>query len=141
MLLKKLDRYILSKFLKTFCFSIILILLIFIVFDIKEKIQTFTTEDIPLKEIVFDYYLMFLPYYGNLFSPLFTFISVIFFTSKMAQQTEFVAIYSSGTSFGRILRPYIIGAFIIGFSSFLLNHLFLPKVHHSSQEGIQRFRQ
>ena len=101
--------------------------MIFIVFDIKEKIQTYTTKDIPLKEIIFDYYLMFIPYYGNLFSPLFTFIAVIFFTSKMAHQTEFVAILSSGTSFKRIMRPYIIGAVFIAFSSLLLNHFILPK--------------
>jgi lipopolysaccharide export system permease protein len=129
-MLKKLDRYILGKFMRTFGLSITLILLIFIVFDIKEKIQTFTDpkNDIPLKEIIFDYYLMFIPYYGNLFSPLFTFIAVIFFTSKMAHQTEFVAILSSGTSFRRIMRPYIIGAFIIGFTSLTLNHFILPKV-------------
>jgi lipopolysaccharide export system permease protein len=130
MFLKKLDRYILGKFLKTFLFSITLILLIFIVFDIKDKLPTFTNpkQNIPLKEIIFDYYLMFIPYYGNFFSPLFTFLAVIFFTSKMAQQTEFVAIYSSGTSFGRIMRPYIMGAFIIGLSSLFLNHFILPKV-------------
>ncbi|MEO6305338.1 MAG: LptF/LptG family permease [Bacteroidia bacterium] len=126
-MLKILDRYILKKFLSTFFFSITLILLIFIVFDIKEKIPTFTTKDISLKEIIFDYYLMFIPYYGNLFSPLFTFIAVIFFTSKMAHQTEFVAILSSGTSFKRIMRPYIIGAFILSFSSLMLNHFILPK--------------
>jgi lipopolysaccharide export system permease protein len=128
MLLKKLDRYILGKFLKTFFFSITLILLIFIVFDVKEKIATFATEKIPLREIIFDYYLMFIPYYGNLFSPLFTFIAVIFFTSKMAHQTEFVAILSSGTSFRRIMRPYVVGAFILGFLSLMLNHFILPKV-------------
>ena len=126
-MLKILDRYILKKFLSTFIFSITLILMIFIVFDIKEKIQTYTTKDIPLNEIIFDYYLMFIPYYGNLFSPLFTFIAVIFFTSKMAHQTEFVAIFSSGTSFKRILRPYIIGAVIIAFSSLMLNHFILPR--------------
>lgn len=126
-MLKKLDRYILRKFLTTFLFSITLILMIFIVFDIKDKIQTFTTNHIPLREIVFDYYLMFIPYYGNYFSPLFTFIAVIFFTSKMAQQTEFIAIFSSGTSFNRILRPYIIGALIISVSSLALNHFILPK--------------
>lgn len=128
MLLKKLDRYILGKFLKTFFFSITLILLIFIVFDIKDKVPTFTTENIPINEIIFDYYLMFIPYYGNLFSPMFVFIAVIFFTSKMAHQTEFVAILSSGTSFRRILRPYILGAFIIGMLSLVLNHFILPKV-------------
>lgn len=126
-MLKKLDKYILKKFLTTFFFSITLILLIFIVFDIKDKLPTFTTNDIPLREIIMDYYLMFIPYYGNFFSPLFIFISVIFFTSKMAQQSEFVAILTSGTSFTRILRPYFIGAFIISFGSLILNHFFLPK--------------
>lgn len=127
-MLTLLDKYILGKFLRTFFFSITLILLIFIVFDIKEKIQTFTTSDIPLSEIIFDYYLMFIPYFGNLFSPMFTFIAVIFFTSKMAHQSEFVAILSSGTSFKRILRPYFIGAAIIGIISLTLNHFILPKV-------------
>jgi lipopolysaccharide export system permease protein len=126
-MLKRLDRYIIKKFLSTFFFSITLILAIFIVFDIKDKLTTFTKNDIPLKEIVFDYYLMFIPYYGNLFSPLFVFISVIFFTSKMAQQTEFIAILSSGTSFNRILRPYIIGAFFLSFSSLVFNHFILPR--------------
>lgn len=128
MLLKKLDKYILKKFLTTFFFSIALILMIFIVFDIKDKLPAFTSNDIPFKEIIFDYYLMFIPYYGNFFSPLFIFISVIFFTSKMAQQTEFIAILSSGTSFNRILRPYFIGALILSFSSLMFNHFILPKV-------------
>jgi len=126
-MLKKLDLYILRKFLTTFFFSITLILMIFIVFDIKDKLPTFGTNDIPLKEIVFDYYLMFIPYYGNLFSPLFVFISVIFFTSKMAQQTEFIAILSSGTSFNRLLRPYFVGAFLLAFGSLILNHFILPR--------------
>ncbi len=128
MFLKKLDRYILGKFLKTFIFSITLILLIFIVFDIKDKLATFTQKNIPINEIIFDYYLMFIPYFGNYFSPLFTFIAVIFFTSKMAHQSEFIAILSSGTSFRRIMRPYLMGAFIIGFSSLVINHFILPKV-------------
>lgn len=122
-----IDRYILKKFLGTFVFSISLILAIFIVFDVKDKIQTFATENIPLKEIIVDYYCMFIPVYGNMFSPLFTFISIIFFTSKMAHRTEFVAILSSGAGFNRILKPYLIGAFIIGFGSFLLNHFVIPQ--------------
>ncbi|MGZ4038379.1 MAG: LptF/LptG family permease, partial [Bacteroidia bacterium] len=126
-MLKIIDRYILRKFMGTFVFSISLILAIFIVFDVKEKIQTFVTNKIALSEIVLDYYCMFVPVYANFFSPLFTFISIIFFTSKMAHRTEFVAILSSGTSFNRILRPYLIGAFIIGFCSFLMNHFVIPK--------------
>lgn len=126
-MLKIIDRYILRKFLGTFVFSITLILLIFIVFDIKEKISSFVNKQIPIQEIITDYYLMFIPYYGNFFSPLFTFISVIFFTSKMAHRTEFVAIYSSGASFRRTLRPYVIGATLIAGTSLLLNHFILPK--------------
>ncbi len=122
-----IDKYILKKFLGTYLFSIFLILAIFIVFDIKDKVQTFSTEDIPTREIIVDYYLMFIPVYGNMFSPLFTFISIIFFTSKMAHRTEFVAILSAGAGFNRILKPYLIGAFIIGFSSLLLNHFVIPK--------------
>ena len=126
-LLTIIDKYILKKFLGTYIFSISLILAIFIVFDIKDKVQTFSTEDIPTKEIVVDYYLMFIPVYGNMFTPLFTFISIIFFTSKMAHRTEFVAILSAGAGFNRILKPYLIGAFIIGFSSLLLSHFVIPK--------------
>lgn len=137
--IKKLDRYIIGKFLRTFFFSITLILLIFIVFDIKEKLPTFTEDHIPLREIVFDYYLMFIPHYGNLFSPLFTFIAVIFFTSKMAQQTEFIAILSSGTSFGRIMRPYLMAAFILAFSSLILNHFILPHAIRRETQFVDKY--
>jgi lipopolysaccharide export system permease protein len=126
-MLKILDKYILKRFIGTFFFSISLMLCIFIVFDISEKLQTFVADKIPLKEIVFDHYLNFIPYYGNLFSPLFTFIAVILFTSKMASKTEFVAILSSGTSFRRILRPYMIGAALITIMSLILNHFVIPK--------------
>jgi lipopolysaccharide export system permease protein len=125
--LKRLDIYIIRRFLTTFFFSLALILAIFIVFDIKDKLSTFTTQDIPLKEIVFDYYLMFIPYYGNLFSPMFVFISVIFFTSKMAQKTEFIAILCSGTSFNRVLRPYLLTAGFLALTSLVFNHFILPR--------------
>lgn len=128
-MLKILDRYILRRFIGTFLFSITLMIAIFIVFDISEKLQDFIAEKIPLKEIIFDHYLNFIPYYGNLFSPLFTFIAVILFTSKMAYKTEFVAILSSGTSFKRILRPYMIGAALITVSSLILNHFIIPKAN------------
>lgn len=128
-MLKILDRYILRRFIGTFVFSITLMLAIFIVFDISEKLQDFIAEKIPLKEIIFDHYLNFIPYYGNLFSPLFTFIAVILFTSKMAAKTEFVAILSSGTSFKRILRPYMIGAALITASSLVLNHFIIPNAN------------
>lgn len=126
-MLKILDKYILKRFIGTFFFSISLMLCIFIVFDISEKLSNFISEKIPIKEIIFEHYLNFIPYYGNLFSPLFTFIAVILFTSKMAYKTEFVAILSSGTSFRRILRPYMIGAGLITLMSLLLNHFIIPR--------------
>ena len=101
-------------------------LAIFIVFDLSEKLQDFVAYKIPMREIILDHYLNFIPYYGNLFSPLFTFLAVIIFTSKMAAKTEFVAILSSGTSFNRILRPYMIGASLITLMSLVLNHFIIP---------------
>ncbi len=128
-MLKILDKYILKQFLGTFLFSITLMLSIFIVFDVSEKLQAFVSEHIPLSEIILHHYLNFIPYYGNLFSPLFTFIAVILFTSKMAYKTEFVAILSSGTSFTRILRPYMIGAALITVVSLILSHFIIPKAN------------
>ena len=103
--LKKIDTYNIKKFLGTFFYSIILILSIAVIFDLVEKIDDFYDNNAPFKAIVLDYYLSFIPYYANLFTPLFTFISVIFFTSKIANNTEIVAILSSGVSFIRLMRP------------------------------------
>jgi len=122
----KLDWYIIKKFLGTFFFSIILILLVVIVFDISEKIDDFIEKEAPLQAIIFEYYLNFIPYFGNLFSPLFTFIAVIFFTSKMASNTEIVSILASGVSFKRMLLPFIISATIIGCLSFALGNFIIP---------------
>lgn len=95
-------------------------------FDISEKVDDFIERNAPLKAIAFDYYLNFIPYFANLFSPLFVFISVIFFTSKMAGQTEIIAILNSGISFNRFLRPYIISATVIAIASFYLNNWVIP---------------
>jgi len=83
--IKRLDRYIISKFLGTYIFAIALIISIAVVFDINEKMDKFLNNDAPLQAIVFDYYLNFIPYFSNMFSPLFVFIAVIFFTSKLAE--------------------------------------------------------
>lgn len=128
-LLSRLDRYILRKFLGTFFFSILLIICIVIVFDISEKIEDFISHDVPIGEIVFDYYLNFIPYFVNLFAYLFTLIAVIFFTSRMAARTEIVAILSGGISFNRFLRPYLIGAAIIGGLSFYLSNWLIPQAN------------
>jgi len=126
MKIKIIDWYIISKFLTTFFFALGLIILIAIVFDVSEKIDDFLEKKAPLESIVFDYYLNFIPYFANLFSPLFIFISVIFFTSKMAGQTEIVAILSSGVSFRRLLVPYMVVAAILAALSFYLNGWVIP---------------
>ena len=124
--MRKLDWYIIKKFLGTFFFSITLILLVVIVFDISEKIDDFIEKEAPLRAIIFEYYLNFIPYFANLFSPLFTFIAVVFFTSKMAVNTEIISILGSGVSFKRMLVPFIISATIIGSLSFTLGNFIIP---------------
>lgn len=119
-----LDWYIIRKFLGTYIFAIILILAITIIFDINEKLDAFMKA--PLKATVFDYFLNFLPYFANQFSPLFTFIAVIFFTSKMADNSEIIAILSSGVSFHRLLRPYMISAAVIAAATYVLSAYIIP---------------
>ena len=126
-LLNRLDRYLIAKFLGTYFFSIILIISIAIVFDYNENIDKFTTNNAPLKGIIFDYYLNFVPYFSNLFSPLFVFISVIFFTSKLAENSEIIAMMSTGMSFERLMRPYMISAAIIALLSFVLGSYVIPQ--------------
>lgn len=123
---KTLDLYIIKKYLGTFFFSILLIISISVVFDVTEKIDEFYDNHAPLKAILFDYYLNFIPYFANLFTPLFSFISVIFFTSKMAYNSEIIAILAGGVSFNRMLRPYIFSAFVIGIMSFILSAYIIP---------------
>ena len=124
--MKKLDWYIIKKFLSTFFFAIFLILIIVIIFDISEKIDDFLESEAPLEAIIFDYYLNFIPFFANLFSPLFIFIAVIFFTSKMADNTEVIAILNSGMSFWRLLLPYLIAAVFLASTSFVLGNFVIP---------------
>ncbi len=121
-----LDWYIIKKFLGTFFFTIALILAIAVIFDLSEKIDNFLENNAPLKKIIFDYYLNFIPYFAVLFSPLFTFVSVIYFTSRMAYNTEIIAILSSGVSFNRLLVPYFISAFALTVFAFTLNNFVIP---------------
>lgn len=124
--LKRIDWYIIKQFLGTYIFAIALIIAISVVFDINEKIDKFLSPDVPLKAIVFDYYMNFIPYFANLFSPLFTFIAVIFFTSKLADNSEVIAMLASGMSFRRLMLPYAISAGIIALSTFVLNAYIIP---------------
>ncbi len=125
-MLHRIDFYIIKKFLGTFFYAIALIISISIVFDVSENIDDFMAKEVPLKAIVFDYYLNFVPYFANLFSGLFTFIAVIYFTSKLAYNTEIIAILSSGVSFNRLMRPYMVGAGVIVLFSYLLGNYVIP---------------
>ncbi len=122
--LKILDWYIIRKFLGTYIFAIVLILAITIMFDVNEKLDAFLKA--PLKETLFDYFLNFLPYFANQFSPLFTFIAVIFFTSKLADNSEIIAMLSTGMSFRRLLRPYLISAAVIAAATYILSAYIIP---------------
>lgn len=121
-----LDLYIVKKFIFTFFIALLLIIGIVIIFDISEKIDDFVAHEAPLKEIVFDYYLNFIPYFMNMFSPLFVFITVIFFTSKMAANSEIIAILSCGISFHRMMIPYMFSAALIAAFSLTLNLFVIP---------------
>ena len=125
--LKRLDRYIIKKFIGTYIFSIALIISISIVFDYNDNLSKFTQFHAPWRAIIFDYYANFIPYYANLFSPLFVFIAVIFFTSKMAGHSEIIAIISSGVSFKRLMRPYMISCVLISALSYGLAAYVIPK--------------
>ncbi len=126
---KKLDIYIIRKFLGTFFYAIALIIIVVVIFDISEKIDDFIEKKAPINEIIFNYYLNFIPYFVNLFSPLFTFVAVIFFTSKMAANTEIVAILNAGISFKRFLMPYMFSAIVIGLMTFYLANFLIPNVN------------
>ncbi len=132
-MIKKLDIYIIKKFLATFFFILSAIMMIAVVFDVSEKIDDFIKHDPTLGEIIFDYYLNFVIYFGNLFSPLLIFISVIFFTSKMASNSEIVAILNGGVSFNRMLRPYFIASTLLALTALVLNHWIIP---HANRDRI-----
>ncbi len=123
---KTLDRYILGKFVGTYLFAIAMIIVVVVVFDYVEKIDDFTQMHAPLSAIIFDYYFKFVPFFINQFSALFTFIAVIFFTSKLAYQTEIVAMLSGGMSFKRLMWPYFLGATFITALSLVMSLWLIP---------------
>ncbi len=127
--LRIIDRYIIRKFLGTFLFCLCLIITIAVVFDFAEKIDNFMEREAPARAIIFDYYLNYIPYFSTLFSPLFVFIAVIFFTSKMAANTEIIAILNSGMSFRRMMYPYFLSSFVIAVFIFLLTNFVIPQAN------------
>lgn len=122
--IKHFDAYIMKKFLGTFVFAILLLLAIVVMFDINEKLDAMLTA--PLKETIFKYFLNFLPYFANQFAPLFVFITVIFFTSKLADHSEIIAMMSSGISFKRLMVPYMLSATIIAVFTLILALYVIP---------------
>jgi len=124
---KKLDWYIFKKFMLTFVIALVLIIGIVIVFDISEKIDKFVANQAPLRAIIVDYYMNFIPFFVNMYSAMFVFISVIFFTSRMAANSEIIAILSGGVSFHRMMVPYIVAASIIALVSLGLNLYVIPR--------------
>lgn len=132
--LQRLDWYIIRKFLVTFFVALALLSLIIVIFDISEKIEDFVSKEAPLKAIIFDYYVNFVPYFLNMYSPMFVFLTVIFFTSKMTQDSEVVAMLSSGISFHRIVVPYLLSALFIAVLSLNLGMWVLP---HANATRVQ----
>lgn len=132
-----LDTYILKKYLGSFFFSIAMLMTIIIVFDVSDNIQRFIDYNVPFAQIVWGYYFNFIPYFINLFTPLFTFISVIWFTSQLSQRNEIVAILSGGVNYYRLMVPYITGAILIAILSFLMSNFVIPY----SNSNLNRFKQ
>lgn len=137
--MKKLDYYIIKKFIGTFFYAIALLSVIIIIFDISENIDDFIEKKPSLYAIVFQFYANFLPFFINKFSALFTFISVIFFTSKMAADTEIIAILNSGVSFNRMLRPYLISATFLALVSFVLTNFVIPETSENMHEFQKKY--
>lgn len=130
-----IDKYILKKYLSTFVVMLLLFAPIGIIIDISEKIDFMLEQEIPFVDIAI-YYYNFTIYFTNLLFPIFLFLSVIWFTSKMANNTEIIAILSSGISFSRFMRPYLIGAAIVSVFVLLMGFFIVPK----SSEGFNNFR-
>lgn len=137
--IKILDRYIIRKFIGTYFFALLIIIGIVIIFDLSEKLDKFVDNEAPLRAIVFNYYCSFIPYIVNMFSPLFVFITVIFFTSKLAGNSEIIAMLSGGVSFGRLMVPYLCSAAFIALLSLILGFYVIPPANHTRLEFEQQY--
>lgn len=124
--MKKLDWYILRKFLGTFVFIMALLLGVTVVIDLSEKIDAFVDNKVTFSIALYDYFVFFIPYITSLIGPFFVLVAVIFFTSQLAERSEIVAILNSGTSFYRMLRGYWVGASLLVLVFYLGNHYYVP---------------
>ena len=137
--IKILDRYIIRKFLGTWIFSIAIFVVILVVFDYAEKLEDFINNKAPVTAIWLQYYLNFIPFFINQFVGLLTFVGVIFFTSKMAYNTEIVAMLSSGESFRRLMWPYFVSATVIMLFSLVLNLWVIPRANEPRVAFMQSY--
>ncbi|HJU45140.1 MAG TPA: LptF/LptG family permease, partial [Chitinophagaceae bacterium] len=127
--MKILDWYILKKFMVTFIFAILMLTVIAVVIDTSEKTDDFVKSKLSFWQIVTQYYYGFVPFIISMIFPLIVFISVIFFTSKMAGRSEIVAILANGVNFNRLLRPYITGGLLLAFLFWLANQYVIPRAN------------
>ncbi len=138
-MLSILDRYIIKKFLSTFFFMLGIIMLFAMVFDVSEKLSEFISNKAPISAIIFEYYLSFLLFHGNMFSSMIIFISVIWFTAKLANDTELIPMWFSGKPIGRLIRPYMIASTILMIMSLLLNHFIVPNANNLRLEFEEKY--
>jgi len=138
-MIKLIDRYIIGKFLGTYFFMLGIIMLLAVVFDISEKLSEFIDNQAPFSEILLNYYMNFVLFYGNMFSSMIIFISVIWFTAKMAQETEIIPIWFSGRPISRFIRPYFLGATVLMILSLILNHLVIPRANKVRLEFEEKY--
>ena len=138
-IMNKIDKYIIGKFLSTFFFCLILLLMVVIVIDMSEKIDDFIDHKLSIRIIFLEYYIHFIPNFANLFSPLFIFISVVFFTSRLANNSEIIAIFNSGMSFKRFLRPFIFSSILLSIISFFLSSFVIPNSNKNRLEFEKKY--
>jgi len=141
-MLKKIDRYIMGKFMVTFFVIIGMIILLASVFDFSEKLDAFVgkgEQGPSLRAILLEYYLNFALFFANMFAPFFAFIAVIFFTSRMAARLEIISILGSGASYSRLLRPFIVTACFIALLNWLSANFVIPKANEVKMNFEQKY--
>ncbi len=126
---KLIDRYILKKFFGTFVFTMLVITVIAVVIDTSEKADDFVKSGLSAKQLIMVYYIGFIPFIMSMIYPLMVFIAVIYFSSKMAGRSEFIAILAGGVRYNRMLRPYIVGSVFLSLIFWLASQYWVPKAN------------
>src|SRR5690349_8214071 len=127
--MKILDWYILKRFLVTFVFTIMTLTVISVIIDTSEKTDDFVKSGLSTSQIITQYYFGFVPFIISMIFPLIVFIAVIFFTSKLAQRSEIIAILANGVNFNRLLRPYLMGGILLGGLLWYSNQYIIPRAN------------